>query len=53
MDPLGAGVLPVESRLDRVAEPLLGAGDTLHQLDRLPVGNVHGREELERHVERR
>ena len=53
MDPLGAGFLPAKRRLDRVTEPLLGAGHALHELDGLAVGDVDGGEQLEvvTHVE--
>ena len=47
VDPLGAGLLPAQRGLDRVAEPLLGAGDALHQLDGLAVGDVDGGQQLE------
>ncbi len=47
VDPLRAATLPVERRLDRVAEPLLGAGHALHELDGLTVGDVDGGQQLE------
>jgi hypothetical protein len=47
VDPLGAGVLPAQRGLDRVAEPLLGAGHALHELDGLAIGDVDGGQQLE------
>ena len=47
VDPLGAGLLPAQRGLDRVAEPLLGAGHALHELDGLAVGDVDGGQQLE------
>ena len=47
VDPLRAGLLPAQRRLERVAEALLGAGDALDQLDGLAVGDVDGGQELE------
>ena len=47
VDPLGAGLLPAQRRLDRVAEPLLGAGHALDQLDGLAVRDVDGGQQLE------
>ena len=47
VDPLGAGLLPAQRGLDRVAEPLLGAGHALDQLDGLAVGDVDGGQQLE------
>ena len=47
VDPLGAGLLPAQRRLDRVAEPLLRAGDALDELDGLAVGDVDGGQQLE------
>ena len=47
VDPLRAGLLPAQRGLDRVAEPLLGAGDALDELHGLAVGDVDGGQELE------
>ena len=47
VDPLGAGLLPAQRRLDGVAEALLRPGDALHELHRLPVGDVDGGQQLE------
>ena len=47
VDPLGAGLLPAQRGLDRVAEPLLGAGHALHQLDGLAVRDVDGGQQLQ------
>ena len=47
VDPLGAGLLPAQRGLDRVAEPLLGAGHALHELDGLAVRDVDGGQQLE------
>ena len=47
VDPLGAGLLPAQRRLDRVAEPLLRPGHALHELDGLAVGDVDGGQQLE------
>ena len=47
VQPLGAGLLPAQRRLDRVAEPLLGAGDALDQLDGLAARDVDGGQQLE------
>ena len=47
VDPLRAGLLPAQRGLDRVAEPLLGAGHALDELDGLAVGDVDGGQQLE------
>ncbi len=47
VEPLRAGLLPAQGRLDRVAEVLLRAGHALHELDRLAVGDVDGGQQLE------
>ena len=45
--PLRAGLLPAQRGLERVAEARLRAGHALDELDRLPVGDVDGGEQLE------
>ena len=47
VDPLGAGLLPAQRGLDRVAEALLGAGHALDQLDGLAARDVDGGQQLE------
>ena len=46
MNPLGALFLPRPGGLPRVAELAAGPGDPLDELDRLPAGDVDGRQEL-------
>ncbi len=47
VDPLRSRLLPAQGCLDRVAEPLLGPCDALDELDRLALGDVDGRQQLE------
>ena len=47
VDPLGAGLLPAQRRLDRVAEALLGPRHALDELHRLAARDVDGRQQLE------
>jgi hypothetical protein len=47
MEPLGPPVLPVHRGFDRVAEPLLRPGDTLHELDSLATRDVDGGQQLQ------
>ena len=42
VQPLGAGVLPAQRGLDRLAEALLGPIDALDQLDGLATQDVDG-----------
>ena len=47
VDPLGAGALPGQRGVQRVAVGGLGAGRALHQADGLAVGDVDGGQEFE------
>jgi hypothetical protein len=47
VDPLRAGPLPAQRRLDRVAEALLRTVHALDQLDGLTTLDVHGGQEFE------
>ncbi len=47
VQPLGAGVLPAPRGGDRVAVHPLGAGDALGELDRAPLGDVDGGQQLQ------
>ena len=53
VDPLRAPRVPVERRRERVAVAGLGAAGALGQPDGLPVGDVHGGQQLEASVVRR
>src|SRR5690606_24995076 len=47
VQPFGAGLLPAQGRLDRVAEDLLGSVDALDELDGSPSLDVDGGQQLQ------